>query len=164
MMREFIGTKVLLAEPMTKLEYCKYRGWLVPENEDPAEPGFLVEYTDGGKPNDSRHAGYISWSPSAQFHAAYRSTDGGMNFGQAIEAMRKGLPVARTGWNGKDMCVYIVPANSYPAQTPTARKLFGAAPVPYNAYFALKGADGAVSTWAPSGSDALAQDWLIVKL
>ena len=26
-----------------------------------------------------------------------------MNFGEAIEAMKGGCPVARSGWNGKDM-------------------------------------------------------------
>lgn len=31
-----------------------------------------MEYMDGGKPNDSRHAGYISWSPAAQFEGAYK--------------------------------------------------------------------------------------------
>ena len=31
-----------------------------------------------------------------------------MNFGQAIEAMREGKRVARNGWNGKGMWIYIV--------------------------------------------------------
>ena len=33
--------------------------------------GYLVEYTDGGKPSDPRHTGYISWSPKEQFDKAY---------------------------------------------------------------------------------------------
>ena len=40
-----------------------------------------------------------------------------MNFGQAIEAAKEGKKVAREGWNGSNMFAYIVPANSYPAQT-----------------------------------------------
>lgn len=44
---------------------------MLPTNEDGGDEGYLVEYLDGGKPNDDRHAGYISWSPKAQFEAAY---------------------------------------------------------------------------------------------
>ena len=32
-----------------------------------------------------------------------------LNFGQAIEAAKQGLKVARTGWNGSGMFAYIVP-------------------------------------------------------
>lgn len=86
-----------------------------------------------------------------------------LNFGQALEALEQGKCVARSGWNGKGMFVYLVPANSYPAQTGAAKAFFGeGGMVPYNAYLALKGADNTVSTWAPSGSDALAKDWVIL--
>lgn len=85
-----------------------------------------------------------------------------MNFGYALERLKLGGTARRRGWNGVGMFVYLVPANSYPAQTGAAIRHFGpGALVPYNAYFALKGADGTVSTWAPSGSDALAEDWEI---
>lgn len=68
----YTGTKTLAAWPMTKLEYCGYRGWNVPVEEDPTQAGYLVEYEDGGKANDPRHAGYISWSPADVFEKAYR--------------------------------------------------------------------------------------------
>lgn len=84
-----------------------------------------------------------------------------MNFGRALEILENGGKIARAGWNGKDMFAYLVPANSYPAQTGAAKSHFGDdGMVPYNAYMALKGADNTVSTWAPSGSDALAKDWI----
>lgn len=85
-----------------------------------------------------------------------------MTFGEAVEAAKQGLKVARKGWNGANMFAYIVPANSYPAQTEAARSTFGEM-VPYNAYWALKTAQGTVSTWAPSGSDSLAEDWVVVE-
>ena len=56
---------------MNKEEYCAYRNWIIPENEDPTEEGYLVEYLDGGKTNDSRHEGYISWSPKEVFEKSY---------------------------------------------------------------------------------------------
>ncbi|MGL6045417.1 MAG: DUF2829 domain-containing protein [Vogesella sp.] len=112
--------------------------------------------------NDPSRAGHISWSPKAQADATYRPASG-MPFGLAIEAMKQGKRVARTGWNGQGMFAYLVPAASYPAQTGVAKQFFGeGALVPYCAYMALKTAQGDVATWAPSGSDALADDWMIL--
>lgn len=86
-----------------------------------------------------------------------------MDFGKAIEAAKSGKKVARIGWNGAGMFAYIVPAASYPAQTGVAKEYFGEnAVVPYRAYWALKTAQNDVSTWAPSGSDSLSEDWVIV--
>jgi hypothetical protein len=87
----------------------------------------------------------------------------GLNFGQAIEAAKQGKRVARLGWNGQNMFAYIVPAASYPAQTGAAKAHFGEdAMVPYRAYWALKTAQEDVATWTPSGSDTLAEDWIIL--
>lgn len=159
----FIGTKIIRAQPMTRGAYNAFRGWTMPADEVADEPGYLVEYLDGGKPNLPTHEGYVTWTPKEAFDAAYRPCDA-LNFGLAIEALKKGLKVARAGWNGKGMFVYLVPANAYPASTAAAREFFGPdALVPYNAYLALKGVDGTVSTWAPSCSDALADDWQIVE-
>lgn len=66
------GTKRLHATPMNRGDYNAYRGWQVPADENPADEGYLVEYVDGGKPNDSRHAGYISWSPKDVFERSYK--------------------------------------------------------------------------------------------
>ena len=83
---------------------------------------------------------------------------------QAIEAMKSGKRVARAGWNGAGMFAYLVPAASYPAQTGAAKAHFGeGAMVPYREYMALKTAQGDVATWAPSCSDALAEDWEVVQ-
>jgi hypothetical protein len=162
MTQTYIGTKMIRAQPMTHAAYNEFRGWTLPENETDKGDGYLVEYLDGGKPNVSTHAGYVSWSPKDVFDAAYRSCQG-MPFGLAIEAVKRGERVARTGWNGKGMFVYFVPANAYPAQTGAAKAFFGdGALVPYNAYLALKGVDGTVSTWVPSINDTLADDWSIV--
>ena len=66
------GTKRLHAQPMTRGEYNAYRGWGIPADENPADDGYLVEYQDGGKANDPRHAGYISWSPKDVFERSYK--------------------------------------------------------------------------------------------
>ena len=87
-----------------------------------------------------------------------------LTFGQAIEAAKQGKRIARQGWNGKGMFAYIVPAASYPAQTGAAKQHFGEnSLVPYRAYWALKTAQEDIATWTPSGSDTLAEDWLILN-
>lgn len=142
-MKTYIGTKIIQAEPRNK-DYGPV--------EQQGEPGYSVVYPDG----------YTSWSPAAAFEEAYREA-GGMPFGHAVEAMKKGKKVARAGWNGKGMFAYYVPSAEYPAQTGAAKAHFGEnALVPYRAYFALKTVDETVSTWAPSVNDALADDWSIV--
>lgn len=87
----------------------------------------------------------------------------GLNFGQAIEAAKEGKKIAREGWNGSGMFAYIVSANSYPAQTGVAKSYWGDKPVPYRAYWALKTAQEDVAMWSPSGSDSLAEDWIILN-
>jgi hypothetical protein len=71
-MQRYIGTKVVLAGPMTRQEYNNYRGWQLPSNENGADEGYLVEYEPDGKPNVEGHQGYVSWSPKEQFDKAYR--------------------------------------------------------------------------------------------
>ena len=161
-MKKYVGTKELKAIPMNKEEYCQYRQWEVPSNENPKEEGYLVEYLDGGKPNDERHLGYISWSPKDVFEKSYKENEF-LTFGQAIEVAKQGKKIARKGWNGQGMFVYIVPANNYPAQTGVAKEYWGGTLIPYRAYWALKTAQEDVATWSPSGSDSLAEDWLIVN-
>lgn len=93
-MQTYIGTKIVKLSPMTRADYNNYRGWQLPADENGADEGYLVEYADGGKPNDARHEGYISWSPKAQADAAYRPADG-LPFGLAIEAAKLGKRIAR---------------------------------------------------------------------
>ena len=162
-MKRYIGTKLINAKPMTRQAYNDFRGWTLPADENGADEGYLVEYVDGGKGNTDHYAGYVSWSPADVFDRAYRPCES-MTFGQAIEAMKAGQKVARSGWNGKGMFAYYVPANSYPVQTGAAKSHFGeGAMVPYNAYMAIKNVNETVSTWVPSVNDVLSDDWRIVE-
>jgi hypothetical protein len=82
------------------------------------------------------------------------------SFAGALNSLKEGFAMQRAGWNGKGLFVYMVPANSYPAQTGVAKAHFGeGALVPYGAYLAIKGADETVNTWVPSISDIMATDW-----
>ena len=72
-MKQYIGTKIINAKPMNRLDYNVFRGWALPKDEDGTDEGYLVEYTDGGKPNTKDFAGYVSWSPREQFEQAYHT-------------------------------------------------------------------------------------------
>jgi hypothetical protein len=151
-MKRFIGTKIIKATPMTRLAYNQLRGWTLPANENGEDAGYLVEYTDGGKPNLEGYAGYVSWSPAEQFDNAYRETSG-LTFGLAIEALKKGHKVARAGWNGKGMFLFLVPGSTiYPEGTT----------INYCPHIDMKTADEKVVPWLASQTDVLADDWAIV--
>jgi hypothetical protein len=166
-MKQYLGTKLISARPMTRGEYNTYRGWQCPADENPADDGFLVEYHDGGKSNHPDHAGYISWSPADVFARAYRPVDG-LTFGGAIEALKAGQRVARKGWNGKGMYLWLLPAAIVKAEWCREEHLKAVAQANGGEIEALGSirmmtADKKVLTgWLASQTDMLAEDWEIV--
>jgi hypothetical protein len=165
MSKLFIGTKIIAAIAMTRLAYNAYRGWELPSDENGADEGYLVEYTDGGKPNHPDHAGYISWSPKPQFDNAYRPTDG-ITFGMAIEALKLGERVARAGWNGKGMWLVLEPGSIVSeARVGSAYHRAGiTGAFAINGHIDMKTATGEMQPgWLASQTDMLADDWQIVS-
>ena len=157
----FIGTKLIHAIPMTRGEYNEYRGWNQPSDEDPEEPGFLVEYVDGGDSNHPNHEGYISWSPEHVFKSAY-SSNGNWDFGQALTLLKRGHKLQRKGWNGKGMWIILVPGST--GIRPVAGTPYSNAGltenVDINEHIDMYTADGAMQPgWLASQADMLAEDW-----
>ena len=74
-MKVYVGTKIIRAIPMNRQSYNDFRHWKLPADENGEDPGYLVEYMDGGKPNTPEYKGYISWSPKEQFDNAYKEID-----------------------------------------------------------------------------------------
>lgn len=71
-MKTYIGTKIINARPMSRANYNTFRGWELPADENGNDEGYLVEYTDGGKPNTLTYKGYVSWSPKDIFERSYK--------------------------------------------------------------------------------------------
>ncbi len=163
-METYIGTKIIKALPMNRLEYSGYRGWDLPEDEQHLadEDGMLIEYADTTHPNVEGHEGYVSWSPLSVFVEAYVPMEG-MTFGMAIEAMKMGKKVAREGWNGKDMFLFLVRGSTFKVNR---AQLLGIYPegteVTYCHHIDMKTADNKVVPWLASQTDVLASDWCIV--
>ncbi len=137
-MKNYIGTKSIKAKPMTREEVEILLNRVIGGTE--TGDGYLVEYEDG----------YKSWSPKKVFDSAYRECVG-IPFGAAIEALKVGKPISRTGWNGKGMKVNMVPAY---------RTEEG---IVVNAWMAILNVNGSISTWVPSSNDCLADDWMITE-
>lgn len=86
-----------------------------------------------------------------------------MTFGEALEKVKAGEKIFRTGWNGKGM--FVVYQKGYPDGIPCNKQtaeawgmkegdLFKCDP-----YLQIKTATGCHSMWAPSVNDVLAEDW-----
>ena len=69
------------------------------------------------------------------------------NFGMAIDALKNGQRVHRSGWNGKGMCLEL--------QTPDANSKMT---LPY---IYMKTADHHLFPWLASQTDMLADDWAV---
>ena len=84
------------------------------------------------------------------------------DFGEALRLLKEGEKVARIGWNGKGMYIYLVPAAEYKTMTPVAKKEFGDT-FKANAYITMKPASGPmVIGWLASQTDMLAEDWFVL--
>ncbi len=144
---KYIGTKQIEAKPMTRGEYNQYRGWSIPADENPDDEGYLVKYNDG----------YISWSPKKQFEEAYRES-GSMNFGHALEMLKLGYRVARTGWNSRNMFLFLAKGEDL------TNCICSENMPPCVDSICMKTAyDKICVGWLASQTDMLAEDWEVIE-
>lgn len=149
-LKRYIGTKIIDAQGMTRGDYNKRRGWTIPGDENPDDPGFLVVYPDG----------YKSWSPLKQFLAAYRATIY-LSFGMALEALRIGKKVARTGWNGHDMFVFLRLGREVTGVRKSSAMGGDFESLPH---LCMRTSDGKCCVgWLASQTDMLSDDWYITE-
>lgn len=86
-----------------------------------------------------------------------------VSYSFALQALKDGKRVARAGWNGKRMYAFLVRGECVAHAIkscyghPTDDSL-----TPVNDFTMLCGADGRLSTWVPSSTDQLAEDWVIL--
>lgn len=149
-MKQYIGTKLIQAEPAYRIDGQIYlKSEPVPRSMN-SEEGYRVIYQDG----------YESWSPKDVFEAAYRPTDG-LSFGLAIEAAKAGHKIQRAGWNGKNQHVELATRISYVNAESVFMNVEHADIG--NKALAFVGTSGVQLGWLASQSDMLADDWRIVE-
>jgi hypothetical protein len=138
MTQDYLGTKQVTA-------------WV--QQKDGAD-GYAVKYSDG----------YTSWSPKAIFEEAYRPVTG-LSFGLAVEALKMGKRVARSGWNGKGMWLVLDPGSvvSEVREGSAYHKAGVTGSFTINPHIDMKTATGEMQPgWLASQTDMLADDWMIV--
>lgn len=96
----------------------------------------------------------------------------GLSFGQALEAIKQGKRVQRTGWNGKGLFVFkqvpaeigtdIIPKMQSLPQSVKDEFIKRNRSIFYDNQLALVDQKNNISGWSPSTSDALAEDWVIL--
>lgn len=93
---------------------------------------------------------------------------GDMNFGNALEELKSGGRVTRSGWNGTGMWIVLSPGhkNLLAAQiwSPQIRAHAeaGSGTMNFRPYLMLLTADGEMVPWVASQSDILADDWSVL--
>lgn len=103
-----------------------------------------------------------------------RFAQSGLSFGQAIEALKGGHRVAREGWNGKGMFLWLLPAGEVPKTAifdPALRAVIDAH-TEGDTFTALpsirmwtrnsEGRWGVLTGWLASQTDMLSEDWFVV--
>lgn len=134
-MKRYIGLKEVMAEPHM--------------SDKDLQEGYAVQYADG----------YESWSPKVTFEDTYREI-GESGFSVALEGLRRGQLWARSGWNGKDMFIFMVDGSQF---TVNRHPLLGIFPegteINYRPHIDMRTADGSIVTWGASQSDLIEEDW-----
>jgi hypothetical protein len=87
------------------------------------------------------------------------------DFGKAIELLKSGGRVARQGWNGKGMFLFLVPGSTFKVNRPPLLGIYAeGTEVQYHAHIDMKTAQGYVVPWLASQADMLAEDWVTVDV
>lgn len=83
-----------------------------------------------------------------------------LTFSRALTNIKNGIRMARRGWNGKGMFIFLVPGSTFKVNRPP---LLGIYPegteIRYCPHIDMKTADGSIVPWLASQSDLLAEDW-----
>ena len=88
----------------------------------------------------------------------------GFSFGQAIKELKAGAKVAREGWNGKNMSLFLVKGGAVSvAIEEHYGKGWGEKPTPVQDAIYMYTAQGSLVPWLASQSDVLSDDWSIVQ-
>lgn len=83
--------------------------------------------------------------------------------GQAVKEMSDGKLVARVGWNGKGMFIFLCPGSKFIVNRAPLNVIFPeGTEIDYRPHVDMKTADGQIVPWLCSQSDLLATDWQVV--
>ena len=83
-----------------------------------------------------------------------------MDFSDALRRVKAGACVARAGWNGKNMFIFLVKGSTFQVNRPPLLGMFPeGTPINYHGHIDMRTADGTIVPWLASQTDLLAEDW-----
>ena len=83
-----------------------------------------------------------------------------MRFGDALDQLWMGHKMAREGWNGKGMFIFLVPGSTFEVNRPPLLGIYEAGTkISYQPHIDMRTAEGTIVPWLASQSDVLADDW-----
>ena len=92
--------------------------------------------------------------------------NGNMNFGVALEYLKRGALISRHGWNGKDMHLMLVKGqvvtDSVNAEMNREIGEIGLPDLPVLDAVYMKTADNKLVPWLASQTDILSEDWFVI--
>lgn len=88
-----------------------------------------------------------------------------MDFGKALTALKDGKRVARQGWNGEGMFLFLVGGSNFTVNREPLLSIMGEGTVvTYRPHIDMKDAQGKIAPWLASQTDLLADDWELVEI
>jgi len=96
----------------------------------------------------------------------FEKIDNTMTFGEAIDYLKQnsGGKVARKGWNGKAMFIFLVNGSTFKVNRPPLNEIYEeGTEINYQPHIDMKTADDTIVPWLASQSDVLALDWEVVQ-
>lgn len=88
-----------------------------------------------------------------------------LTFSEALGLVKAGRRVARAGWNGKGMFIFLVPGSTFTVNRPPLLGIYPAGTrINYHAHIDMKTADNMVVPWLASQTDILAEDWRLLPV
>jgi hypothetical protein len=129
--------------------------WVCPE----CKRSYFVELDENDHERDWQYHFWLrpSEEPPKQKAIQY------MDFSDALKCIKRGQRVARAGWNGKGMFIFLVPGSKFTVNREPLLSMLGeGTEVSYHAHVDMKTADGQIVPWLCSQSDMLSSDWTVV--
>ena len=104
------------------------------------------------------------WNHIHPGHTAEVPREEPVTFSMALDWLKAGRRMARRGWNGKGMFIYLVKGSRFKVNRPPLSSIYPkGTEVEYHAHIDMKTARGPCVPWVASQTDLLAEDWLVVE-
>lgn len=86
-----------------------------------------------------------------------------LDFSDALHYIKAGKRVARKGWNGKGMFIFLVPGSVFKVNRPPLLGIYpDGTEIDYHGHVDMRTAQGQIVPWLCSQTDMLASDWEVV--